>query len=169
MILLDAWFRENLLSCDCFFALKCCTRPHLPASDWTPGPLSQPWKARLTSAGSFDDHSTNINPLVEDSTLKTIMADLRELFRAQEYILTNEVADDDQLLRWRQLRKFDCISRIANHSVDLTIYPHLYIKPKTQAFTCLAMVLDHNPHPWLARTSSLRPSYAGSTSNQYQG
>ena len=141
VVLLDSWFREDLLSCDCFFALKCGTRPTFPASDWTPGSLSQPWKARLISAGIFDDHSARIDSLVEHSNLKAIMRDLRELFRAQTYILINEVAADDQLLRWRQLRKFDCISRIADHHVNLTIYPYLYNKPKTQGFTSCAVAL----------------------------
>ncbi|KAI9869568.1 MAG: hypothetical protein M1823_009026, partial [Watsoniomyces obsoletus] len=55
VILLDSWFREDLLSCDCYFALKYGTRPTLPAQEWTPGPLSQPWKARLVSAGIFGE------------------------------------------------------------------------------------------------------------------
>lgn len=35
VILLDSWFREDLLSCDCYFALKYNTRPTLAAQEWT--------------------------------------------------------------------------------------------------------------------------------------
>jgi hypothetical protein len=141
VILLDSWFREDLLSADCYFALKFNTRPLFPASDWTPGPLSQPWKARLVSAGIFGDHAAGVDKRVEHPILKTTIMDLRELFRAQEYILTHEVPPEDQLLRWRQLRRFDCISRLADHCTSLAIYGHLYDLPKTQTMITLAVVL----------------------------
>lgn len=138
VILTDAWFREDLLSCDCYFALKYETRPLFPASEWTPGPLSQPWKARLLSAGIFGDHAASVDPLVEHPGVKAVLTDLRELFKAHEYTQIHEVPADDQLLRWKQLRKFDCISRLADHHVNLAIYPHLFIRPLTQAYTCAA-------------------------------
>ncbi|KAH0843199.1 hypothetical protein FOPE_07925 [Fonsecaea pedrosoi] len=141
VILLDAWFREDLLSCDGYFALKYETRPLFPSSEWTPGPLSQPWKARLLSAGVFGDHAATIDPLVEHPIMKAVITDLRELFKAQEYIQTHDVPSDDQLLRWKQLRKFDCISRLADHYVNVAIYPHLFQRPVTQAYTCVATAL----------------------------
>jgi hypothetical protein len=144
VILLDPWFREDLLSCDCYFALKYGTRPTLPAQEWTPGPLSQPWKARLVSAGIFGEHSPTLDPLLEHPVLKTAVTDLRELFQAHEYVLMHDVPTDDQLLRWRQLRKFDCVSRLADHYTNLTIYPHLYDKPNTQALTTIATALMTN-------------------------
>lgn len=138
VILMDAWFREDLLSCDCYFALKYDTRPLFPASEWTPGPLSQPWKARLLSAGIFGDHSASVDNLVEHPIMKAVLTDLRELFKAQEYTQIHDVPNDDQVLRWRQLRKFDCVSRLADHYVNLAIYPHLFLRPLTQAYTCAA-------------------------------
>ncbi|OQV08858.1 hypothetical protein CLAIMM_13072 [Cladophialophora immunda] len=141
VILMDAWFREDLLSSDCYFALKYETRPLFPASEWTPGPLSQPWKARLLSAGVFGDHAATIDPLVEHPIMKAVITDLRELFKAQEYTQTHDVPSDDQLLRWKQLRKFDCISRLADHYVNVAIYPHLFQRPLTQAYTCVATAL----------------------------
>lgn len=141
VILTDAWFREDLLSCDCYFALKYDTRPLFPASEWTPGPLSQPWKARLLSAGIFGDHAASIDPLIEHPVMKGVVTDLRELFKTHGYIQTHDVPTDDQLLRWQQLRKFDCISRLADHYVNLAIYPHLFLRPLTQAYTCAATAL----------------------------
>ena len=144
VILLDSWFREDLLSCDCYFALKYGTRPLFPAQEWTPGPLSQPWRARLVSAGIYGDHAATVDNAIEHPILKAICTDLRELFKAQEYIHTHDVPSDDQLLRWRQLRKFDCISRLGDHYVNVSIYPHLYDKPATQSFTTLAAALLTN-------------------------
>jgi hypothetical protein len=144
VILLDSWFREDLLSCDCYFALKYGTRPVLPAAEWTPGPLSQPWKARLVSAGVFGDHAAGVDSSVEHPILKSIFMDLREVFKTQEYVLSHEVPADDQLLRWRQLRKFDCISRLADHYTNLTIYAHLFDFPRTQAMTTVATALLTN-------------------------
>jgi hypothetical protein len=141
IILMDAWFREDLLSCDSYFALKYDTRPLFPAMEWTPGPLSQPWKARMLSAGIFGDHSASIDPLIEHPGVKAVVADLRELFKTREYTDTHDVPSDDQLLRWQQLRKFDCISRLADHYVNLSIYPHLFTRPLTQAYTCAATAL----------------------------
>ncbi|KIX95478.1 uncharacterized protein Z520_08995 [Fonsecaea multimorphosa CBS 102226] len=141
VILMDAWFREDLLSCDCYFALKYETRPLFPASEWTPGPLSQPWKARLLSAGVFGDHAATIDPLVEHALMKAVITDLRELFKAHDYTQIHDVPSDDQLLRWKQLRKFDCISRLADHYVNVAIYPHLFQRPLTQAYTCVATAL----------------------------
>ncbi|ETI21908.1 hypothetical protein G647_05978 [Cladophialophora carrionii CBS 160.54] len=138
VILMDAWFREDLLSCDCYFALKYDTRPLFPASEWTPGPLSQPWKARLLSAGIFGDHAASVDPLIEHAVMKAVVTDLRELFKAHEYTQAHDVPGDDQLLRWQQLRKFDCISRLADHDCNLAIYPHLFLRPLTQAYTCAA-------------------------------
>ncbi|OAP54338.1 hypothetical protein AYL99_11439 [Fonsecaea erecta] len=109
VILMDAWFREDLLSCDCYFALKYETRPLFPASEWTPGPLSQPWKARLLSAGVFGDHAATIDPLIEHPIMKAVITDLRELFKAQDYTQLHEVPGDDQLLRWKQL-PYTCIA-----------------------------------------------------------
>ena len=144
VILMDAWFREDLLSCDTYFALKYETRPLFPAQEWTPGPLSQPWKARLLSAGIFGDHAAGIDPLIEHPSMKAVITDLRELFKANEYTQNHDVPTDDQLLRWLQLRKFDCISRLADHNVNLAIYPHLFQRPLTQAYSCIATVLITN-------------------------
>lgn len=144
VILMDAWFREDLLSCDCYFALKYETRPLFPAQEWTPGPLSQPWKARLLSAGVFGDHAAGIDPLIEHPTMKAVVTDLRELFKAQEYTQNHDVPADDQLLRWQQLRKLDCISRLADVYVNLAIYPHLFHRPLVQAYVCVATALITN-------------------------
>ena len=144
VILLDSWLREDLLCCDSYFALKYGTRPLIPAPQWTPGSLSQPWKARLAAAGMFSDHSATVDPLIEHPTLKSVMTDLRELLKVQEYILDNELPADDQLLRWRQLRRFDCISRLADHQLSLTIYPHLYDSPKVQVCATTTIALLQN-------------------------
>lgn len=144
IILLDSWYREDLLSCDCYFALKYETRPLFPAQEWTPGPLSQPWKARLMSAGIHGDHSAAVDPLIENPLLKAILTDLRELFKVSEYTRTHDVPSEDQVLRWQQLRKFDCISRLADHHVDLSIYPHLFNWPLAQDYSCIATALMAN-------------------------
>lgn len=141
VILLDSWFREDLLSCDCYFALKYETRPLFPAQEWTPGPLSQPWKARLLSAGILGDHAAGIDPLIEHPLMKAVITDLRELFKSREYTRNHDVPTDDQLLRWQHLRRFDCISRLADHHVNLSIYPHLFLHPITQAYSCIAAAL----------------------------
>lgn len=141
VILLDSWFRENLLSADCYFALKYETRPLFPASEWTPGPLSQPWKTRLATARVTGDHAPGVDPAVEHATLRSIVTDLRELFRVERYVNSHDVPGDDQLLRWRQLRKFDCISRLADHQLNVKIYPHLYLRPKLQLAICAAVAL----------------------------
>ncbi len=144
VILLDSWFREDLLYCDCYFAMKFGTRPTLPAQEWTPGPLSQPWKARLISAAIFGDHSATVDPAIEHPVLKAVVTDVRELFKANDYVLTHDMPTDDQLLRWRQLRKLDCISRLADLYTNLSLYPHLYEKPKTQALTTITIELIMN-------------------------
>ncbi|EXJ81674.1 hypothetical protein A1O1_07739 [Capronia coronata CBS 617.96] len=144
IILTHAWFREDLLSCDCYFALKYETRPLFPAQEWTPGGLSEPWKARLLSAGIVGDHAAGIDSLIEQPVMKAVVTDLRELFKVDEYIQSHDVPMEDQLLRWRQLRKFDCISRIADQSVNLSIYPHLFQRPHAQAYVCLATALMAN-------------------------
>lgn len=141
IILLDSWFRENLLAADCYFALKYETRPVFPASEWTPGPLSQVWKARLATARVARDHAPSIDSAVEHATLRNIISDLRELFRVERDITSHDVPSDDQLLRWRQLRKFDCISRLADHQLSVKIYPHLYLRPKLQLAVCAAIAL----------------------------
>ncbi|KAK5094055.1 hypothetical protein LTR70_005497 [Exophiala xenobiotica] len=141
VIQLDLWFRENLLAADCYFALKYETRPVFPASEWTPGPLSQPWKARLANARVARDHAPSIDSAVAHATLRNITSDLRELFRVERYIASHEVPSDNQLLRWRQLRKFDCISRLADHQLSVKIYPHLYLRPKLQLAICAAIAL----------------------------
>jgi len=61
--------------------------------------------------------------------MKAIITDLRELFKADDYTHNHDVPSDDQVLRWQQLRRFDCISRLADHHVDLAIYPHLFNWP----------------------------------------
>ena len=152
ILLLDPRFREDLLSCDCYLALKYRTRPIFPVQEWTPGPLSLPWKARLISVGILDDHVTRIDSAIKHPTLKFIFTDLMELFKAHEYVLKHELPPDDQLLRWKQLRRFDCISRLGDLNVDLTIYPHLYEKPMTQlsvttAASLLANVILGSPEP----------------------
>ncbi|KAG9773811.1 hypothetical protein KCU88_g5704, partial [Aureobasidium melanogenum] len=144
VIMMDTWFREDILSCDCYFALRYDTRPLFPVRQWTPGPLNQPWKARLLALGVAEDHATGVDSQVEDAVMKAVVADLRELFRVHEYTQMHQIAADDQLLRWQQLRKFDCISRIADHHVNLTIYPHLFQRPLTQTYTCMAMALMTN-------------------------
>lgn len=144
ILLTDAWFREDLLSCDCYFAMKSETRPLFPAHEWTPGPLSQPWKARLLAASILGDHAAGVDSLVEHPLLKAVVTDLRELFTVYEYILNHDVSPEDQLLRWQQLRKFDCISRTADHYVNLAIYPHLFERPHTQSYTCIAATLMAN-------------------------
>ncbi|KIW18585.1 hypothetical protein PV08_02873 [Exophiala spinifera] len=141
VLLMDSWFREDLLSSDCYFALKYETRPLFPAQEWTPGPLSQPWKARLLSAGILGEHAAGVDPLIEHPILKGVVTDLRELFKTREYLHLHEVPTDDQLLRWQQLRKFDCIARLADHHVNLSIYPHLFQQPITQAYSCIATAL----------------------------
>ena len=141
VILLDSWFRENLLAADCYFAVKYETRPLFPTNEWTPGPLSQPWKARLVNARVVDDHASSVNSAVEHAALRSIITDLRELFRVERYINSHDVPDDDQLLRWRQMRKFDCISRLADHQLNVKIFPHLYLRPKFQLATCAATAL----------------------------
>ncbi|KIW46314.1 hypothetical protein, variant [Exophiala oligosperma] len=141
VLLMDSWFREDLLSSDCYFALKYETRPLFAAQEWTPGPLSQPWKARLLSAGILGEHAAGIDPLVEHPIMKAVVTDLRELFKTKEYVHLHDVPADDQLLRWQQLRKFDCVARIADHHVNLSIYPHLFQRPMTQAYSCIATAL----------------------------
>jgi len=141
VILLDSWYRENLLSADCYFALKYQTRPLFPASEWTPGPLSQPWKARLATARIIEDHAPSVDMGIEHATLRTIISDLRELFKVEGYIRSHDVPSGDQLLRWRQIRKFDCISRLADHQLSVKIYPHLYFRPKLQLAICAAIAL----------------------------
>ena len=47
---LDPWLRENLLSADVFFAIKSETRPLLPSSEWSPGPLNSTWRSRTKTA-----------------------------------------------------------------------------------------------------------------------
>lgn len=140
VILLDSWFRENLLSADCYFALKYETRPLFPVAEWTPGPLSQPWKTRLASARLTGDHTPTVDAAV-DVVLKTIMIDLRELFRVQRYVNLYETSANDPLLRWRQLRKVDCLSRLADHQLSVKIYPHLFVRPKLQSAICAGIAL----------------------------
>lgn len=141
VLLMDSWFREDLLSSDCYFALKYETRPLFPAQEWTPGPLSQPWKARLLSAGVLGEHAAGVDSLIEHPVMKGVVTDLRELFKTREYVHLHEVPTDDQLLRWQQLRKFDCVARLADHHVNLSIYPHLFQRPITQAYSCIATAL----------------------------
>lgn len=69
------------------------------------------------------------------------MTDLRELFKVERFINSHDVPGDDQLLRWRQLRKFDCVSRLAEHQLNVKIYPHLYLRPKFQLAICAAVAL----------------------------
>lgn len=139
--MLESWFRENLLATDCYFALKYETRPLFPASEWSPGPLTQPWRNQLAQANILDEHSPNIDAGVEHINLRNIISDLRELFQVEEYVNSYHVPADDQLLRWRQLRKYDCLNRLAEHQLSVKIYPHLYIKPKLQLAICAAIAL----------------------------
>ena len=141
VILLDSWFRENLLSADCYFALKYQTRPVFPASEWTPGSLSQPWKLRISTARTPNEHSPNVDESIDNVVLRSIIADIRELFRVEQYVDSFDIAPDDQLLRWRQLRKYDCISRLAEHQLSVKIYPHLYDRPKLQLAVCIGVAL----------------------------
>jgi hypothetical protein len=98
----------------------------------------------LLSAGIFGDHAAGIDALIEHPVMKAVVSDLRELFKAWEYTQNHDVPADDQLLRWQQLRKFDCISRLADHYVNLAIYPHLFHRPITQAYVCVATALMTN-------------------------
>lgn len=141
IIMLDPWLRENLLATDCYFALKYETRPLFPVSEWTLGPLSQPWKSQLAQAGLSDDHLPNVDGGIEHINVRSIISDLRELFRVELYINTHDVAAEDQLLRWRLLRKYDCVNRLADHQLSLKIYPHLYSRPRLQLATCAAVAL----------------------------
>lgn len=141
VIMLDPWFRENLLATDCYFALKYETRPLFPASEWTPGSLNQPWATRLVHARTPDDHSLKMDEGIEHANLRGVITDLRELFRLERYLNSHDVSADDQLLRWRQLRKFDCINRLAEHQLNVKIYPHLYANPKVQLAICATVSL----------------------------
>lgn len=152
ILLLDPSFRESFLSYDCYVAVRCRTRPVFPVREWTPGPLSLPWKSRLISVGILDDHVTKVDPTIKDPVLKSLLTDLTELFKAHEYVLRHDLPPDNPLLRWKQLRRFDCISRLGDLNVDLTIYPHLYEKPMTQfsvtnAASLLANMILGSPDP----------------------
>ena len=140
VIVIDSWFRENLLAADCYFALKYQTRPLFPVSEWTPGTLNQSWKTRLATARFIGDHPPEVDEVL-DSALKSIIIDLRELFRVDRYLLSHTIPSDDQLLRWRQLRKLDCLNRLADHQLSLKIYPHLYERSELQLAVCAAIAL----------------------------
>lgn len=141
IVLLEPWLREDLLSCDVFFALRHGTRPQLPAAEWSPGPLSQSWRSRLQAADIYLDQNLSVDKLIENQTIKTIMLDLRELFKIQEFLLEHKTPLDDPILRWRQLRKCDCMSRLADHYINLVIYEHLHEFPKTQLMLTAAIQL----------------------------
>lgn len=138
---MDSWLRENVLSADCYFALRCETRPLFPASEWTPGPLSHLWRTQLLRARIRDDHSSSVHLSVEHINLRHIITDLRELFRVERYINEHDVASEDSLLRWRLLRRYECINRLADHQLSVKIYPHLYVRPKLQLAACTAIAL----------------------------
>ncbi|KAK5090161.1 hypothetical protein LTR05_000331 [Lithohypha guttulata] len=150
-ILLDPWSRANVLSADCYFALKYETRPLFPLQEWSPGSLTQPWKARLAMANIVGDHSSSVDAII-DGVLKSILLDLRELFRIDKYMNSHNVSPDDQIFRWRTLRKLDCISRLGEQQLSVKIYPHLFARPKLRYAICggiallTAMVLE-SPEP----------------------
>jgi hypothetical protein len=141
IITLDSWFKENLVCCDAYFALRYETRPHFPATEWTPGPLNVAWKGHIAAARGYGEEAVEIDVSVEHRTLREVIADLRELSQVWDYVATHVVPPDEPLLRWRQLRKFDCISRLADHLVNLTIFPHLYQDPTVQICICTAVML----------------------------
>lgn len=141
VILLDSWFRENLLAADCYFALKCETRPLFPASEWTPGSLSQPWRASIAATEILGDHTPAVGAAVEHVQLRAVITDLRELFDVEKYVDAHNLQADDQLLRWRQLRKFDCVNRLADHQLNVKLFPHLYREPRLHAAICTAIAL----------------------------
>lgn len=133
---LDPWLKENILSCDAYFALKYETRPQFPATEWSPGPLSSGWKNRIAARRGRTVRAPDIDSSVENRKVRDVIRDLRELAEAQVYVLSTQLPPDEPILRWIQLRKYDCVSRLASLAVDIVLMPHLFGVPAIESCIC---------------------------------
>ena len=138
---LDQWLRENILSCDAYFSLKYETRPYFPVNEWSPGPLSWTWKSSIAAGRGRVVKAPEIAPSVESRKLRDIIRDLRELSEAHTYAFSTELTPDEPLLRWIQLRRYECVSRLANLRVDIVLMPHLFTSPAIDSCVCTAASL----------------------------
>lgn len=138
---LDVPLRLEVLSCDTFFAIRHQTRPLFSTKTWSAGILAEPYRQRLGT--KFD-----VADLREFSTLLDIVASLYELFDVRTSI--SDAKDD--LQQWCGLRRLECLSRLADHQVNLKLYPHRYSSGHVElaisaAALLLAVLVEGSPEP----------------------
>lgn len=141
---IESAFREEMLTCDCYFALKYGTRPLFPSRDWTPGQLNEAWRAQLDYAELSPRSTEKATLLIDFPNLKLILEALRELLVVHNHLVEHKLPFDYQLLQWCCFRRLDCISRLADHYVNVTLYPHQYTLPQVESFCAIAAALMTN-------------------------
>lgn len=139
----------EMLSCDIFFAIRSRTRPLFHFKSWRPRDIPDLYKQRLTS-------NVDISELRDFSTLTEIMISMYELFDVYaEFRGLNE-----DLKQWCRARRYECLSRLADHQVSLTLYPHHYSNPRVEsalanAALLLAVMVGGCPEPIRMKRSLL--------------
>lgn len=143
---LEVSLREEILSCDCYFSLRYATRPLFPAKDWAIGKLDAPWTSQIERMDPCVYQSKRSpSALVADfPTLRLVLDALQELFTVHAGLLHCYLPQDAQLLQWYRIRKLYCVSRLADHYVDITLYPYQLSFPSVEAYCTIAAVLLAN-------------------------
>jgi hypothetical protein len=148
---LDVPLRLDVLSCDTFFAIRHQTRPLFSTKTWSAGKLAEPYRQRLGTKFDLAD-------LRAFSAILDIVASLYELFD----IRTSTSDAKDDLQQWCGLRRLECLSRLADHQVNLTLYPHRYSSGQVElaisaAALLLTVLIEGSPEPvQLGQTLLLR-------------
>lgn len=139
--LLDPWFHLNLMSADSYFALKYDTRPLFAETDCQLGFLTQGRATRLSQDNVSDEHARQVDSTVTEPILRNIILELRSLFATERSMSIVGTERGSQMLNSRQLRRINVINRLANHGLNLRLYPYLYRRPELQLATCHAVTL----------------------------
>lgn len=146
ILCVDGGLREDLISCDCYFALKCETRPLFPAKDWAIAKLHDAWVSKLQASDPVSPHDKGSSPLLLQISqdLRLVFEALRELFMAHSTLVRGRLHQAERLAEWCRWRKLYCISRLADHYVNASLYAHQYDSPQVEKATALAAALLTN-------------------------
>lgn len=141
ILVLDPWLQQNLLSADTYFALSYGTRPQFRAIDWRQGTLKHPMLDIAVNNQVKMRSRPKIHLTVENVALRSTMEDLRDLLDMHAYFQSKGANMDNQLSHWSHLQRLNALSRLADHRVNVNLFPHQFLLPKFQLAICTSIAL----------------------------
>ena len=130
----------DILTCDIFFALRFQTRPLFPAKTWA--------RKIAEATDQRPEKTVDLSSLKDFPVPFDTIVSLHELFAVREAV----AQPTSKLQTWLQFRRLECLSRLADHVVNLKLYPHHYAEPAvevvlTNATLLLAVMMGGSPEP----------------------